>query len=149
MGYDLKGSNGNEFRFNVFTFSPILLGAMQYGWKPMGVYPTEIDKEYLEIEDERVGEGDIRLYLSNDYRHVGYDDADNLKVALQKALDDDYSFDMRHEKDEKMKKGLSAFLGIEDKDTTIEFPTFTKKQFQEQAKKFIKFLDEADGFFIG
>jgi hypothetical protein len=149
VGYDLRGANGNEFRFNVFTFSPVLLAAMQYGWKPMGVYPDEIDRRHFNLPDERIGEGDIKVYLTNGYQEVGFDDAENLKVALQKALDDDYSFEMRHENDEKMKNMLSAFIGIEDGDAVIEFPGNTKKKFQEQTRRFIKFLDEADGFFIG
>jgi hypothetical protein len=149
MGYDLTGKSGNEFRFNVFSFSPVLLAAIEYGWEPKGVYPDEIDRRHYKLDYVRVGEGDVKVYLTNGYQEVGSDDAQNLKVALQKAIDDDYSFDMRHENDEKMKGILNAFLGIEDEDATIEFPNNNKERFQEQTKRFIEFLDKADGFIIG
>ena len=71
MGYDLSNRNG-EFRFTGEGYSMALDLAKLYGWEPQGITG----------EDSRGG------YFSNDGQRVENEDALNIALALERALED-------------------------------------------------------------
>jgi hypothetical protein len=145
MSYTLKGLNKKEFSFNHFVYPLILTGAKKYGWEPMGVYLGELQIKYFKLPDVRYGKGDIQVYLSNGHQRIEKKDALNLKVALEKALSDDYAFNEERLKDKNMIKNIFNFF-CNKKDTEIFVTTFTKEEMQKQVKEFIKFLGKCGGF---
>ena len=74
MGYDLSNlDTGDDYRFNIHGWGPILSLAEKYGWQPAGtVLPGDKDWE--------------GSYYSNDGQIVQYQDAQNIAKALEKAL---------------------------------------------------------------
>ena len=149
MGYDLTGyKNSTYFRFHIFDFSPILHGAMRYGWVPLGVFP-ESDDDSIDYygekvnEEGRLGKGKITYYLSNDFQLVDKKDCEGLKEALTKALNDDYDFSLRDSHDIDIAKNLEK-VGIEI--NPVE--TSDKERYTELAKRFVDFIDKEEGFFI-
>lgn len=75
MGYDLTNDKGNDFRFNIHGWRPLLQIAEMHGWEPMG---TTLDND-----PEWDGS-----YYSNDGQYVTPEDSRALANALRSALDD-------------------------------------------------------------
>ena len=146
MSYELKGGNGGDMKIYLFNFSPLLVGAIQYGWEPMGAWMYH---EYGNTSEERSMPGSIKSYLGNDFQGVDEEDAKNLAVALQKALDDDYDFSIRDESDLKLEEDLNLLLDSEGlmKPTQPSLPE-RKQHMRDLARQFIKFIETEKEFYI-
>ncbi len=81
MGYDLC-SNGKSFRANIFIFPKLLRLAFLFGWEPRG---TELLGKW-DGENDRDNSAWGGHYLSNSYQTVIKEDAKEIAVSLQKAL---------------------------------------------------------------
>lgn len=146
MSYELKGGNGGDMKIYLFNFSPLLVGAIQYGWVPLGAW---VNYEYGNTGEERSMPGSIKSYLGNEYQGVDEEDAKNLAVALQKALDDDYDFSIRDESDLQLEEDLNLLFDSQnlmkpDKSLAPQ----QKLHMRDLARQFIKFIETEKEFYI-
>jgi len=164
MGYDLysekfdhSDSDKGYFRWNVWTWAPILTLAISYGWRPRGtIFPPltneEIERHSISEEDQLHHE-EIMLewegsYDGNSGQTVTTADAYNIAAALETALlqipdediklpdtkeraaDIDPSTEVSEEHRRRMQLGSKPALVIQ----------FSGKKNKDYIKKFIKFL---------
>lgn len=96
MGYDLSSLNAPKedsyFRFNIAGWTQLLNMALDYGWKPEG---TVMDEGFFmsacgmgEEQAKREVDNWDGSYTSNDWQQVTDSDANNLKEALGKIMED-------------------------------------------------------------
>jgi len=104
MGYDLYSETRKDiddsdkyFRWNIWSWTPVLILANKYGWEPMGTKFLPLSEEDIikyEITPESV-EADLTLvmewdgnYTDNSGQLVVDEDAQNMATALESSLDD-------------------------------------------------------------
>jgi len=148
MSYELKGGNGGDMKIYLFNYSPLLVGAIQYGWVPLGAWQAFFSGGD-EGKEVRGTPGSITSYLGNDFQGVDEEDAKNLAVALQKALDDDYDFSVRDESDLQLEEDLNFLLDSQnlmkpDKSLAPQ----AKLHMRDLARQFIKFIETEKEFYI-
>ncbi|MEE9213738.1 MAG: hypothetical protein V3U54_02950 [Thermodesulfobacteriota bacterium] len=82
MGYDLYNKN-KDFYANIFVFPKLLQLAYLFGWKPRGTEPPTVDMGGNVVMDSSDWDG---CYLGNGFQYVTKEDAEEIAVSLQKAL---------------------------------------------------------------
>ena len=82
MGYCLFSKN-KEFYANISFFPKLLRLAYLFGWKPRGTEPPTFDHGGYIVIDSSDWDGD---YFGNSFQNVTEEDAKEIAVSLQKAL---------------------------------------------------------------
>jgi len=166
MGYDLytvdesksDKEDDNYFRWNIWGWSPILVLAAKYGWKPLGTEVLAMSEE--EAKEHDISDEDYAIhckevvdwdghYDSNSGQVVTEKDASNMAKALEDALDDIPDFEVPipgankdgsvslGKDNEKYKKHRSGVISGAQHALAIEF---SGKESKDYIRKFISFL---------
>jgi len=140
MGYSLQSKN-KHFSTNMLTFPRLLHLAYLFGWHPSGTKPPTYDHGGYVVIDNSDWDGD---YFGNSFQTVTGEDAKEIAVSLQKALQ--YIPDTYEEETLKKLVDKDCFPGRQEFDQMTEEE---KDQFlssfiglENYLKKFIDFCED-------